>query len=133
ARWLDFASDKQFLGYYQQHCEAIRRVYARYLGTGEKGAVAGAEPLRPGLSHHLSRMERSYAQTFTEPDIEHHAALAEQIDDRNLVVVEPLLLDNGDWQVTIIGYDYLGELSLICGLLLVHGFNIVAGQVFTYE
>ena len=35
--------------------------------------------------------------------------------------------------MTIVGYDYPGELSLICGLLLVHGFDIIEGQVFTYE
>src|SRR5215475_11680118 len=39
----------------------------------------------------------------------------------------------GVWRVTIVGYDYPGELSLICGLLLVHGFDIVDGEVFTYE
>jgi glutamate-ammonia-ligase adenylyltransferase len=37
------------------------------------------------------------------------------------------------WRVTIVGFDYRGELSLICGLLLVHGFDIIEGEVFTYE
>jgi hypothetical protein len=42
-------------------------------------------------------------------------------------------LDEQHWRVTIVGYDYLGELSLICGLLFVYGFDIVEGHVFTYD
>jgi glutamate-ammonia-ligase adenylyltransferase len=48
------------------------------------------------------------------------------------VIVEATATD-GEWRVTIVGYDYPGELSLICGLLLVHGLDIVEGEVFTYE
>jgi glutamate-ammonia-ligase adenylyltransferase len=35
--------------------------------------------------------------------------------------------------VTVIAYDYLGELSLICGLMFVYGLDIQAGEIFTYE
>ena len=33
----------------------------------------------------------------------------------------------------MVAYDYLGELSAIGGLLFAHGYNIIDGQVFTYE
>ena len=45
----------------------------------------------------------------------------------------PLPWTRGQWKVTIVAYDYPGELSLICGLLFVHGFSICQGGVFTYE
>jgi glutamate-ammonia-ligase adenylyltransferase len=35
--------------------------------------------------------------------------------------------------VTVVAYDYLGELSLICGLMFAHGLDIQEAQVFTYE
>ncbi|MEX0717846.1 MAG: glutamine synthetase adenylyltransferase [Planctomycetaceae bacterium] len=38
-----------------------------------------------------------------------------------------------EWRVTIAGFDRVGDLSLICGLLFVYGFNITDGNVFTAE
>ena len=84
------------------------------------------------LKKHLARLEREYSATFSEPDIEHHALLAGRIDDAEPVIVEAAPVGE-NWRVTIVGYDFPGELSLICGLLVVHGFDVVEGQVFTYE
>jgi glutamate-ammonia-ligase adenylyltransferase len=42
-------------------------------------------------------------------------------------------LDAITWRVTVVAFDYPGELSVICGLLFVHGFNILDGYAFTYE
>ena len=33
----------------------------------------------------------------------------------------------------MVGYDYLGELSVICGLMFVYGLDIIESQAFTYE
>ena len=33
--------------------------------------------------------------------------------------------------LTVVGYDQLGDLSLMCGLLFAFGFNIESGDVFT--
>jgi glutamate-ammonia-ligase adenylyltransferase len=40
---------------------------------------------------------------------------------------------NGDWVVTVVAFDYPAELSMICGLLFAYGFDIIRGQVFSYE
>ncbi len=45
----------------------------------------------------------------------------------------PSPLTDNDWQVTIVAYDYPGELSIICGLMFVYDLNIYAGDAFTYE
>lgn len=132
ARRLDFGDGAHFLDHYRRHCEAIRAVYDRYLGERDKARHIPAEGEKPGVRKHLARMEESYTATFSEHDIERHAALAEQISDSNPVIVEATP-GEGTSRVTIVGYDYPGELSLICGLLLVHGFDIVEGEVFTYE
>jgi glutamate-ammonia-ligase adenylyltransferase len=132
ARRLDFGTAQQFLAYYKQHGDSVRRVYNRYLGQGDKAHHAQAIPENSGLKKHLDRLEQEYLTTFSEADIEQHALLAARIGDSEPVVVESIsVADN--WRVTIVGYDYPGELSLICGLLLVHGFDIIEGQVFTYE
>jgi hypothetical protein len=59
--------------------------------------------------------------------------MAQSLDKDNLVQVEARPLEDDRWQVTIVAYDYLGELSLICGLFFVYGLDIQAGEIFTYE
>ena len=85
------------------------------------------------IARHLARMSPSYAATFSRARRSRHAELAARLSDRNPVEVAAEHLEEGYWRVTIVAYDYLGELSLICGLLFAYGFSIVDGQVFTYE
>jgi len=138
ARRLGFQGEgagDQFLVRYQEHCTAIRAVYLRYLGSDEMEISASLQssPPTPEVRRHVARMDPSYAAVFSDQEIVLHATLAEQLGDDHLVEVEAVPLDDGCWRVTIVGYDYPGELSLICGLLFVYGFSIHDGHVFTYE
>ncbi|MGQ9584382.1 MAG: glutamine synthetase adenylyltransferase [Anaerolineae bacterium] len=138
ARRLGFQGPEagaQFLARYQQHCAAIRAVYLRHLegNTVKKAAPAAIPYPAPGVQNHVERMDPSYAATFSEQDIQRHAALAGTLDEDHLVRVDAAPLDDGRWRVTIIAYDYPGELSLICGLLFLYGLTICDGHVFTYE
>ena len=159
-RATDGSSDqarKQFLERYQQHSQAIRAIYSKYVGgqqalsTLEIGLVQPAPVI--ALQQHLARMEASYSTTFSQEEISRHAVLADQLDDDHLVIVNAVPWEPADssgtgppqasrdfadssgtgWRVTVVGYDYLGELSLICGLMFVYGLDIQDGQVFTYE
>lgn len=122
-----------FLTRYQQHSTAIRAVYQRHLeADSATPEILEAHPPTP-ITRHLVRMGATYAATFSEAEIERHAELAWRLDESTLVEVDAAPLDDGLWRVTIVGYDYLGELSLICGLLFAYGFNILDGHVFTYE
>ncbi len=138
ARRLGFrgeAAGGQFLARYQQHCAAVRAVYLQHVGSKPMSTSADSLSLPPAadVGRHLARMDPSYSIAFSEQDIQRHAALAEQLDADHLVEVDAATLEDGRWRVTIVGYDYPGELSLICGLLFAYGFNINAGDVFTYE
>lgn len=139
ARRLGFSGTNpgaQFLTRYEEQRTALRAVYLRYLGD-DVSHPADVPPLSAEsaahLHAHVARMPTSYAATFSEPEIRLHAALARQLDAQTLVQVHAAPVADGRWRVTIVGYDYFGELSLICGLLFVHGFNIEDGDVFTYE
>ena len=122
-----------FLARYQQHSSAIRAVYQRCLEGSETKMPGDSSPVVPDVRRHLARMVPSYGSAFTAEEIRRHAELAGRLDDDNLVEVEANSLDGGYWRVTIVGYDYTGELSIICGLLFVYGFNIRDGHAFTYE
>ncbi len=133
ARRLGFEGQRDFVSRYEQHRAAIRSVYLRYLGE----PVMDANPLEPQTVDanrvHVARMDASYAAAFTRQEIRQHAAMAARLDSDNLSEVEAVALPEDRWRVTIVAYDYQGELSLICGLLFVYGFSIEEGQVFTYE
>jgi glutamate-ammonia-ligase adenylyltransferase len=144
----------RFVTRYQQHSAAVRAVYWRHLaapaafGTGDPAmttTVGQPSPAAPGaalaeaqlaeaqLRQHLARMAPSYAEVFSDQEIRRHADLAARLSDSNPVEVRAERIGETLWRVTIVAFDYLGELSAICGLLFADGFNIVAGQVFTYE
>ncbi|MFQ5640096.1 MAG: glutamine synthetase adenylyltransferase [bacterium] len=122
---------------YLQHSLAIREVYRQYV---EKDKTEKLPPTRPPVSaalqassSHLAQMDTGYALVFEEKEIQRHAEMAVCLNRDTPVAVEAVPLENKDWQVTIVGYDYFGELSLICGLLFVYGMNIIQGAIFTYE
>ncbi len=138
ARRLGFGGSEagqQFLARYEQHRAAIRDVYLRHLGGKKMKALTRAHPTpsTADISRHVESLGKSYAEAFSQEQVERHAVLAQQLTADHLVEVDAESLDAGRWRVTIVAYDYPGELSLICGLLLAYGFSILDGNVFTYE
>jgi glutamate-ammonia-ligase adenylyltransferase len=142
----------RFAAHLQQHSAAIRAVFLRHLRPLPEPAPTrrGVETMNPEpspappalaspfnpqseIARHLARLSPSYAATFSRAEIALHAELAARLGDRNPVELAAEHLDEGYWRVTIVAYDYLGELSLICGLLFAHGLSIVDGHVYTYE
>jgi glutamate-ammonia-ligase adenylyltransferase len=87
----------------------------------------------PELLQHIARMDASYSATFSHPEIQQHALLASKIDNQTIAIVDAAPLEDARWRVTVVGYDFLGELSLICGLMFVYGLDIIESQAFTYE
>jgi glutamate-ammonia-ligase adenylyltransferase len=133
ARRLGFRGTEagaEFVERYQQHVAAIRTVYRQHFD--DEQLERSNNPVTP-VKDHLARMSRSYAETFSQAEIEHHSELMSRLNDENLIEVEAVPLGEGRWRITIVGYDYLGELSLICGLMVVYRLNILDGQVFTYH
>jgi glutamate-ammonia-ligase adenylyltransferase len=137
ARRLGFQGGRAgqaFLVQYEQHRAAIRKVYLSYLGSHDmdESTALRPTPALPEIGPHLARMDPSYSEAFDQGEIRLHATLAEQLDHDHLAEVHALPLHDGRWRVTIVGYDYPGELSLICGLLFAHTLSIDEGHVFTY-
>ncbi len=135
ARRLGFEgpqAGENFLARYEQHRRAIRTIFLRKLGQESATDILPAEHGQV-VDSHLARMDTSYAEAFLLEDIHRHALLAAQLSAERQAIVEAIPIEGGRWRVTIVAYDYPGELSLICGLLFVYGMNILDGLVFTYE
>ncbi len=153
AQRLGYTGDEaahRFVTRYQQHSAAVRAIYQRYLAAPASASggsamtttvgqpshsvnQAAAELVETQFRQHLARMSPSYAEAFSEAEIRRHADLAARLSDSNPVEVRAEAIGESLWRVTIVAFDYLGELSAICGLLFADGFNIIDGQVFTYD
>ena len=146
---------EEFVLRYERHSAAVRAVYLRHL------AGASSPSARPGSLHddeagafdtggiammldnpnspsaavrqHMARLAPSYSATFDPVQIERHAVMAARLNAEQPIGVAAEPLEDGRTRVTIVGYDYLGELSVICGLMFAYGCSILDGYVYTYE
>ena len=124
---------------YREHTVAIRAIYLHHLG-GQKmttpidanSSPSFPSPASPLELQHVARMDPSYAETFSPGEIAEHARLSEQLDETHLAAVKAARLPDGLWRITIVGWDYPGELSLICGLLFACGFSIHQAEAFRH-
>lgn len=153
ARRLGFEgsrADEKFLIRYKQHSAAIREIFLRHVGrndmqgsrnpvsfqkdeSAKKPTIQAADTTAQTVSRHRARMGQTYAERFSEDEIARHASLANALDGSTLSKVVGEELADGKWVVTVVAYDFPGELSLICGLMFVYGLDILKGDVFTYE
>ena len=124
---LGFSNTSALTHRYDEHRKAIRAIYLRRVGN---------EPViepQPQVVQHIARLGADYADSFSGDEIQYHADLARGINEQMPAIVAAQPTSKNTWRVTVVGYDYPGELSIICGLFFVFGFNIVDGNAFTYE
>ncbi|MFT3895426.1 MAG: hypothetical protein QM730_27695 [Anaerolineales bacterium] len=127
ANRLGFKNADALIHRYDEHRKAIRAIYLRRVGNEPVN-----EP-QPQVTQHIARLGADYVESFSDYEIQHHADLARGVNEQTPAIVEAQSISKNTWRVTVVGYDYPGELSIICGLFFVLGFNIVDGSAFTYE
>ena len=136
ARRLGFQGPQagdQFVERYERHSRAIRSIFLKYIGNEPDREISDLAHATPEILQHVARMDVSYKATFSPEEILQHAHLAAKLDKDTAAIVESILLDGSHWRITVVGYDALGELSIICGLMFVYGLDIIESQAFTYE
>ncbi len=123
ARRLDFPSAEQLTTHFQQHRSAVRRIFEKYVG--------GANGSSPDATNNIPRHEVSSVRSVAEQLP--RSQIWNRLSEDNPLIVDwrPASADRGE--VTIAGFDQLGDLSMMCGLLFVYGFDIVEGDAFTEE
>lgn len=125
AQRLDYGSAESFVSHYEQHTTEIRRIYDHYLGD------VPLTPLEPEVVVDPSASSASPPPVFTAEEAARHRLWFEPISlTRPMrVIAEPR--EDHTWRVTVLGVDHPGDLSMICGLLFVYGFDILDGVVTT--
>jgi len=125
AQRLDFPSGESFVAHYERHCRAVRRIYDRHLGS-EAGPTVRAPTVPVAADDPLNT-------PFGEDQRRRHAAWLSMLSADRPAAVFADALDDARWQVTVVGVDHPGDLSMICGLLFVYGFDILSGTVTSGE
>ena len=128
ARRLGFLSADQLRSHFDESTRQVRRVFEKYV---RDGGAAGEQQANSPVRTHRRKMGQSYTDVFDEARIGDHARRISELTDEEPVSVQTESAGGDVWHVTVIGRDAPGCLSVISGLLLAHGMDIIDGHVFT--
>jgi glutamate-ammonia-ligase adenylyltransferase len=96
----------------------------------EEGLTDALEAVQ---AEHLTRLGDRYFKIFGQKDLDRHLRALAQLSPEEPVRI---LLDprrDGTLECTVLAFDYPREFSVITGVLAGMGFDILSGDVFTYE
>ena len=129
AHRLDFASADQLLLHYEGHRTSIRSIFDKYLSDEAALMTPASITAMPAAT--AQPVVASYQTFFSRDEQRRHRGLFAQIetDQPVRVLAEPAA--DGLWNVTVLGHDCPGELSMMCGLMFAYGFDIITGFVST--
>src|SRR5690348_11174460 len=81
-------------------------------------------------------MDDDYFSTFTPEEISTHIRMAAGLDSsrRVQVRVESAAAEfPGAFKIVIVGFDYLSEFSIFCGLISAFGLDIRFGDIYSFS
>jgi [glutamine synthetase] adenylyltransferase / [glutamine synthetase]-adenylyl-L-tyrosine phosphorylase len=78
-------------------------------------------------------MDEDYFETFSPEEISTHIRMSSKVDSRHRVRVGITSQRAGEFDIVIVGYDYLSEFSIFCGLLSAFGLDIQAGEIYSFS
>jgi glutamate-ammonia-ligase adenylyltransferase len=136
ARRLDFVDADQFVAHYTDHCREIREVFDSVFSDVVDGRGGGDEASSieaVGSVGAVPFSEPLYQEVFSESQQERHQALLGELNRFGSVMVEPVRLECGGAELTVVAFDERELLTAISGLLVVHGVDIVNGHAFTQD
>ncbi|MCA9005353.1 MAG: glutamine synthetase adenylyltransferase [Planctomycetaceae bacterium] len=132
ARRLDFQEGQQLVQYYEQHRKAVRSIFKKYIYPSQSDSGLHAAHSEQE-SNPIGMMAASYSKVFNEEEIEKHSQMARKLSETNNVELLTEKIPEDQVRLTMVGFDQTGDLSLICGLLFVYGFDIQQGHLFTNQ
>jgi glutamate-ammonia-ligase adenylyltransferase len=82
----------------------------------------------------FTRMDEDYFTTFAPEDIATHIRMSLALDAKNRVHVRVTPRGSGEveFEIVIVGFDYLSEFATFCGLLSAFGLDIRAGNIYSF-
>lgn len=124
ARRLDFPDAEHFLLQYSKHTAAVKEIFDRHirLKVKEKDSANRQRP-------HSQQTENNEPADNTI----NVQQMQERLSERRLVVVNARTIGDNSFEIVTVGYDHLGDLPILCGLLLIYNFDITSGTADILE
>lgn len=94
--------------------------------------------LTPGLdpllrSSFLTGMDPDYFNLYSLEEAANHLQMTSRLGPDRLVEWNLLPAQDGTASLSITAYDYLGEFSILCGLISAFGLDILSGHIYTFK
>jgi len=125
---IDYPDKETLLQQVELHCNSVRNVFDRV--TSGENFNTPQKPKESSVSSHLGHSQET-EQRFSAINTQMHLELLEQLSEDHLAAIDAQDMENGYVRVAIAGYDQVGDLAAICGLLFANGFNIEWAEIFT--
>jgi glutamate-ammonia-ligase adenylyltransferase len=90
------------------------------------------------LEDFFTRMDEDYFTTFSSEEIATHVRMASNLGSKHRIQVHisgrrPRTPGADAFDIIIVGFDYLSEFSIFCGLLSAFGLDIRAGNIYSFS
>ena len=80
----------------------------------------------------FARMDEDYFATFSPEEISTHIRMSCALDPEHPAQCRITQRDEDEFDIIIVGLDYLSEFSIFCGLLSAFGLDIRAGKIYSF-
>jgi glutamate-ammonia-ligase adenylyltransferase len=85
------------------------------------------------LDDFFAKMDPDYFATFAPEAIANHVHLASSLNEEQPVRLRITPNGNSEFEIVIVGFDYLAQFSIFCGLLSAFGLDIRTGDIFSFS
>lgn len=85
------------------------------------------------LDEFFAKMDADYFATFAPEAIANHVQLSSSLNEERLVRLQITPKGNSEFEIVIVGFDYLAQFSIFCGLLSAFGLDIRTGDIFSFS
>jgi glutamate-ammonia-ligase adenylyltransferase len=81
----------------------------------------------------FAKMDADYFSTFAPEAIANHIQMASELGDEQPVQLRITPHGKSEFEIVIVGFDYLAQFSIFCGLLSAFGLDIRTGDIFSFS
>ena len=87
---------------------------------------------KEAIQDFFARMDEDYFATFSPEEISTHIKMSCALDRERPAQCRVTQRGPDEFDIVIVGYDYLSEFSIFCGLLSSFGLDIRAGNIYSF-
>ena len=104
------------------------------ISTESKSAIESLCPEvgKEVIQDFFARMDEDYFATFSPEEISAHIRMSCALDLEHPAQCRVTPRREGEFDIIIVGFDYLSEFSIFCGLLSAFGLDIRAGNIYSF-